>query len=513
MVNQNSASTAKRINLLTIASISATAILVGCGGGGGGGTPVAPTPTSVTQTITCPNGTSKSGTGASATAATDAATAQCVGPVLVSIAPTNGNTTVSVDTFTSVEVTTDSTLDVSSITNTNVTLTSGTSAVAGTASAVGTKGFKFTPIAKLGYGKAYSFAVTAKDTLGKTLTMSSTFTTAAVACVAPQGPSTDGQSCVTPVSFTPKLMMSSTLSPNPSAVSVLDLVTGTFSELPLSQSGRGCDGFSFNPVSRLVDISCNIAAERYVSYNPASGEMLVKNLPLQNPSYRTPVACASTGTCYYGFGNISDGRVLVVKNGQITKTVFLPDVASYKVPVRMVIKGNILYILSLGETGKPSSINRFDMQTETFLNPPIDVGADAFGMAVGDSFIAVSVWRATFGKDILLFDRITGAKLPQELTVPGDEIGFNAEGLTTNGIELYAAAVTGLSKFSLTTFTQVAFLSTTSYAWEITYGNNHVYVSVPFLNKIYELDPATLAVVREFSKPIGNGWLYVAEMP
>jgi hypothetical protein len=92
---------------------------------------------------------------------------------------------VSADTLSSIDVTTDSSLDATSITNANVTLSAGTTSVAGVASAVGTKGFKFVPTSKLGYGQAYSFSATVKDTLGKPLTVTSTFTTMVVTCVAP----------------------------------------------------------------------------------------------------------------------------------------------------------------------------------------------------------------------------------------------------------------------------------------------------------------------------------------
>ena len=182
MANKHQATKIRRYRWLTLmASLAGTLLLASCGGGGGG----TPAPTSVTQTVTCPNGTSKSGTGTTTTTANDAATAQCAGPVLVSISPTDGSTSVAADTFTSVEVTTDSTLDASTITNTNVTLKAGTAAIAGTVSAVGTKGFKFVPAAKLGYGQAYSFSATVKDTLGKPLTVASTFSTTAITCTAP----------------------------------------------------------------------------------------------------------------------------------------------------------------------------------------------------------------------------------------------------------------------------------------------------------------------------------------
>lgn len=177
----------------TLAAVIFAAVLVACGGGGGGSST---TPTPTTVTVTCPNGTSK-------TAATlDLATAQCAAPVLLSVSPTSGNASVSVDTFASIDVTTDSTLDASSITTANITLKTGLNAVAGTVSAVGTKAFKFTPAAKLNYGQPHTFSAAVKDSLGRTLSVSSTFTTAFVSCVLPQVPNSTGDACIAPVTIT-----------------------------------------------------------------------------------------------------------------------------------------------------------------------------------------------------------------------------------------------------------------------------------------------------------------------
>ena len=178
-------------NLFSIfATVIFTSVLVGCGGGGGS-SPAAPT----TVTVTCPNGSSQ-------TAATaDLAKAQCAAPVMLSILPVNGTTAVHVDTFVSLDVTTDSTLDASSIATANVTLKAGLNAIAGTASAVGTKAFKFTPSGKLNYGQAYTFSASVKDSLGRTLLVNSTFTTASISCVSPQIPNNAGDACIAPVTI------------------------------------------------------------------------------------------------------------------------------------------------------------------------------------------------------------------------------------------------------------------------------------------------------------------------
>ena len=191
--------------------------LVACGGGGGGGGGTTP-PTTYTSNITCPNGTAKTGTSTvSQSAALDSATAQCASPTLVSVTPSNNATGVAPDSFATLAVATDSTLDPSSLTATNVTLKAGTTSVAGTLSADGTKGFKFTPSAKLLYSQVYNFVASVKDTLGKSLAVSSSFTTASVSCTAPLVPDSAGTSCVPPICTAPAVWNGTACAVPPSA--------------------------------------------------------------------------------------------------------------------------------------------------------------------------------------------------------------------------------------------------------------------------------------------------------
>ena len=186
----------KKRNRLAIASLLAglTLALVACGGGGGGGTT---TPTTVTKNIVCPNGTQKSGTGTTDQAALDAATAQCALGTVVSVTPADKSL---VSPPTVIATSTDSLLDLSSVTAANVSLKAGTVSIPGTVAVdATTKGFSFTPTTKLLFSQAYSFVASVKDSLGRAISVSTGFTTSAVQCNAPQVPAADGQSCVTPV--------------------------------------------------------------------------------------------------------------------------------------------------------------------------------------------------------------------------------------------------------------------------------------------------------------------------
>lgn len=164
-------------------------LLTACGGGAEKTTPNTP-PLSIT--VTCPNGSSQ-------TATTQAlAEAACPLPAMLSITPAHGDTTVSPDTFSGITLATDSNLDPASLTIANVTLKIGSlTTIAGSVAASGAKGVQFVPTAKLQYGQAYDFAASVKDTLGRTLNVSSSFTTAALTCTLPQVLS--GGVCVTPV--------------------------------------------------------------------------------------------------------------------------------------------------------------------------------------------------------------------------------------------------------------------------------------------------------------------------
>lgn len=178
--------------LAAVALLAGTVFLASCGGGGGGGsTPTpTPTPTPTTVTITCPDGASK-------TAATlDQANALCPAPQLVSVTPANGVTTVSPDTFTGVTAITDSLLDPTTLT---ATFKAGNNALMGNSSLLADKkGIKFDLVlpTKLSYSQPYTFSATVKDTLGRTLTVTSTFTTTHTACTAPAV--WDGSACTVP---------------------------------------------------------------------------------------------------------------------------------------------------------------------------------------------------------------------------------------------------------------------------------------------------------------------------
>jgi hypothetical protein len=188
-------------------ALAALALVAACGGGGDSapapGVNPPPQPVSVTKTVTCPNGSPQSATAATADAAISAAAALCAQSKLISVTPANGTTGVNLDgtsTF-NVAVATDSVLMATA--SGDVTLKAGQTQVPGTVVAVGDKGFKFTPSAKLLYGQTYAFVANLKDALGRALAVNSTFTTASVACVSPKIPSSDGQSCVNPTCTAP----------------------------------------------------------------------------------------------------------------------------------------------------------------------------------------------------------------------------------------------------------------------------------------------------------------------
>jgi len=303
-------------NTIKVSALFLIAILLcSCGGGGGGGSATPP----ATVTITCPNGTSQ-------TAATQAlADAACPAPTLVSVTPADGSTTVSPDTLTNILATTDSTLDATSLTTTNVTLKAGNvTPVSGVVAISGTKAFTFTPAAKLNYSQPYSFSATVKDALGKTLTVSTSFTTAAAPTVTITCPNGTSQTAATQalaeaacpaptlVSIAPA-NASTTASPDTLTAilattdSLLDATTLTTVNVTLKAGGTvnvagtvaisGTKAFTFTPTAKLLYSQ---------AYNFAASvkDTLGKTLTIATTFTTSAVVCAdplarinSQGTC------------------------------------------------------------------------------------------------------------------------------------------------------------------------------------------------------------------------
>jgi len=272
--------------------------ITACGGGGGGTTTP---PTTYTSNITCPNGSAKTGTSTvSQSAALDVATAQCAAPVLVSVTPSNSATGVAPDTFASLVVATDSILDPSSLTATNVTLKAGQTAVAGTVSADGTKGFKFTPSAKLMYAQVYNFVASVKDTLGKSLSVGSTFTMASVSCVSPLVPDSAGTSCVPPVCTLPAVWSGTACAVPPAQCTAPAVWTAGINAC-VTPIGTLVTGANFLPTECVtIGDSCWLASV-------ANGTIKFVNSGAVQTGYNTrPIVFAfykgklSNGTIYYG---------------------------------------------------------------------------------------------------------------------------------------------------------------------------------------------------------------------
>lgn len=171
-------------------------MLASCGGGGGGSSP---TPPLAAVSVTCPNGVISSGSSQAA------AEAVCPNTQIQSMSPAAGAVAVSPETVTGVSVMTDSTLDLNSLTSANMALRFGSATTGlvsyGAVTADGAKGFTFLISGKLKYGQAYTFLANIKDALGRPVSVSADFSTAAISCSAPE--IVDGsEKCVIPLSVT-----------------------------------------------------------------------------------------------------------------------------------------------------------------------------------------------------------------------------------------------------------------------------------------------------------------------
>ena len=171
-------------------------LLAACGGGGGSSGAPATTPPAASATVTkvCPGGTSQ-------TAATaELAVAACPATTLTVTSPASGSVNVSPVSLV-VTVASTGTLDPSTVTAQTVTLEAGTMPAAGTLTmASDAKSFTLALTGTAYYEQTYTVSIGGvKDTVGRVLpSVTGTFTTAAIACVAPQVADSTGTTCVTP---------------------------------------------------------------------------------------------------------------------------------------------------------------------------------------------------------------------------------------------------------------------------------------------------------------------------
>ena len=162
-------------------SVAALAFLTACGGGGGGSAPSAPF--QVTQSVTCPNGSASSGSGADFAAAQKAAEDACPLVRVTSVTPADGAAGASSTAI--ITVATDGMLDVSTIAGANVKLKVGGVEVPAIIVTDGTKSFKLVPTGSLPLLVKHDFSYSVKDSLGRTVSGATSFTTEGVQQIYP----------------------------------------------------------------------------------------------------------------------------------------------------------------------------------------------------------------------------------------------------------------------------------------------------------------------------------------
>ncbi len=313
----------------------------------------------------------------------------------------------------------------------------------------------------------------------------------------------------------PKLIMSTDNAvANGGQISVLDLKTGTFVDLHFAADG--CDGVARNLDSTKVHISCRLGKEPYVDYDVTTNSLGTNTPPFSlQPTFRSPLVCTGGGKCYYGFGYAgvdgdSNGRILVTQDGELVKTIDSPDRRENKFPVRFRLVDDILWILERGESGTEAVVWRFDTLRDEFAGDPVHVGVDATDFAVTEKFVAVSVFLGALGDNVRIFDAQSGAQI-RSLSLGAKGSSQSAFGIATQNNFLYVAGSNGVSAFSLETFAPILNHDTSDFAFDIAYGNHSIYVTIPNLDRIEELDPATLMLRRSFEKRVGFGYVSIFE--
>jgi|GEM_PF-4817611 len=295
---------------------------------------------------------------------------------------------------------------------------------------------------------------------------------------------------------------------NRSATAVIHLADGKIAIPPIN--AEGCDGFALGADKRTVRVSCRFGEETTTAYDPESGEIAKIDLgQSQLSTFRTPLACTTRGKCFYGFGHIatgtkSIGRIVVTDGAVVQKTIVLPDAPGPMVPASLHVYGNILYILGRGETGLPSTIYRVDITLGEFIGSPIEVGAEAWGMAIYENHLAVSVFRTQEGEDIFILNSQTGERITS-LSTFGNWPSWNVFGLVFTDENLIAVGVGGITSFDRLSWEKTIEVPTTDFALQVVTGKDSLFITVPNLNKIYEYTTSLDSVKRAFDIKVGFG--------
>lgn len=301
---------------------------------------------------------------------------------------------------------------------------------------------------------------------------------------------------------------------NGGQISILDLASGSFSDLRFEADG--CDGVALDATNHKVRIACRMGAASYADYDERSHALSTSTPPFpQQPTFHSPLVCTKTGKCYYGFGYAqiggdSGGRIMVTKNGVLEKTIKIPESMGNMSPVRFEIFGDTLWVLERGGAGTEALVRRFDLRREEFMLKPIHIGKDAVDIAANGDIVAVSTIPDATCNKILFFSAATGLPFKDHSVLAGEPSSY-VFGLAINGDVLYTAGSAGVSAYSLQTFLRLQNHPTPDFAFDIAYGNEAIYATIPNSGRIEELDPTTLLLRRVFTKPVGFGNIIVIE--
>ena len=198
-----------------------------------------------------------------------------------------------------------------------------------------------------------------------------------------------------------------------------------------------------------------------------------------------------------------------MSDGGLFTEVPLPDVLQNAVPIRMQLSDDKLYVLTRNIDGL-AAIHRMNILSGTFEGEPILVGSDAFDFAVSPTAIAVSVFRPTAEKDVVILHPETGTWMGQ-ITVSPDKSSWNAFGVALYDNSLTINTTRGVFRYALPGLSLIAQNTDLGQLYELAHGNGNVYVTIPAQKQIYELNEETLAIVRVFEKDTGEGRIEVID--
>jgi hypothetical protein len=207
-----------------------------------------------------------------------------------------------------------------------------------------------------------------------------------------------------------------------------------------------------------------------------------------------PRGSTRTGFCYYGFGNLTDGRVVIANGRNVVETVTLPDASLGRVPTQFVIVGDTLVVKTLSPSGTLDVIHRLNLAvTPRTWQAPITLPIKANGIDVRGNTVYVAGFTNSFAFKVVTADVVTGLVQDLNLTLgSAGDVAVSVDTMFVSGLDTVKAYRLSDNSF----LGDIAFTG----AQKLVYYNGYVFVSNS-LGSVGKVNSVTRVKEAEFSVP------------